>query len=261
MERPTEPRAVLFTDLDGSFLDHATYRPGPAAAALRDLRAQGVMVVFCSAKTRAEQAHLQASLGFQAPFIVENGAAIADDGLTLAVFGLPHETVAERLRAAADEAGVRVRGYHEMTTAEISELTGLTIEAAERARAREFSVTFLIEGAGGGEGPLERPMGELGLRLVRGARFLSAQGDHDKGVAVRHLTGLLREGGGSPTIYGIGDYRNDLEMLAAVDVAMQVQQPDGSWADIPVDGIIRVDGIGPEGWAQAARRVIEELTV
>lgn len=261
MEGLPQPSAVLFTDLDGTLLDHSTYQPGPAAVALQELIEGGVLVVLCSAKTRAEQTHIQSSLGFDAPFIVENGAAIADPRGILVSFGLPYETVVERLASSAEEAGVRTHGYDDMSLAEISDLTGLSEEEADRARTREFSVTFLmVDGGPDEQQRLQETMARRGLRMVRGARFLSAQGQHDKGVAVRHLVQSLRDGNPTLRTFGIGDYLNDLEMLAAVDVAMQVQLPDGAWAEIPLPSIVRLAGIGPAGWAVGARRVIEAIT-
>lgn len=253
--------AVVFTDLDGSLLDHNTYLPGPAAPALAALVEKGVLVVFCSAKTFAEQVHLQADLGLEAPVIVENGAAIVHPDGSRVVLGLAHTEAAERLAGAAAEAGVEIRGYDDMTLEEISALTGLTPEEAERARNREYTVTFLvIEGGDEGVARLEEAMGRSGLRLTRGSRFLSAQGPHDKGAAVRHLVATLSDGvTPPPPTFGIGDYLNDAEMLAAVDVPMLVRLPDGLWADLVLPGVIRLEGVGPHGWAQAAQRILETV--
>jgi hypothetical protein len=45
-------------------------------------------------------------------------------------------------------------------------------------------------------------------------------------------------------------------MLAAVDVPFLVQRPDGTWADLPVDAIERLDGIGPAGWCAGADLIL-----
>jgi mannosyl-3-phosphoglycerate phosphatase len=250
--------AVLFTDIDGTLIDHDTYRPGPAAGALVDLQNAGVMVVLCSSKTAAEQVVLRAELGLEGPYIVENGAAVLgiDPPLQL---GLAYEEVRSGLRAAAAAASVVVRGYGDMTPDEIAARTGLDPAAAERAKGRSFSETFVIEDGGrrNGEAALARAMAERGLRMLRGARFLTAAGSHDKGTAVRALA--ARWGSGACRTYGIGDYHNDVDMLAAVDVPMLVQRPGGEWADLDLGGLIRLRGIGPEGWVLGAHRVLAEL--
>lgn len=264
--RATAPpgRRVLFTDLDGTLLDHDSYQPGPAAAAVARLRAADVPVVFCSAKTRAEQEPLRVRLGVTAPFVVENGAAVYlpagfDDGdpatPEVEVFGKPYREVRAQLIRAARAVGVAVRGYGDMTDAEVAELTGLDPAAAARARTREFTESFLVEGDAPVEA-LRRALGAAGLRLLRGARFWTALGDHDKGTAVRYLLARLAESG-PVTSYGVGDFENDLDMLAGVDVPMLVQRPDHTWADLPLPGLVRVEGIGPAGWCRAADLVLE----
>ncbi|HIE21505.1 MAG TPA: mannosyl-3-phosphoglycerate phosphatase [Acidimicrobiia bacterium] len=253
----SEPlRAVLFSDLDGTFLDQHTYRPGVAVPALRELNDLGVLVVFCSAKTRTEMRHLQRELGMEAPFVVENGAAAFDaDGL-IACFGVAYETVLDGLALAATEVGVAVRSFGDMSLDEISESTGLSREEAARAKAREFSVTFMIEGeSSDAHIRLGEALAARGLCLVRGALFYSAQGPHDKGTAVRYLIEHLQP----RRTYATGDFANDLPMLEAVEVPMLVQRPDGEWADVPVDGLVRLEGVGPEGWVLGAKRLIDDL--
>ncbi len=67
---------VIFTDLDGTLLDRVTYSYDKTLLTIAYLREKGIPLVFCSAKTRAEQEWYQEKLGIRAPFIVENGGAI-----------------------------------------------------------------------------------------------------------------------------------------------------------------------------------------
>lgn len=250
-------RAVVFSDLDGTFLDQHTYRPGPAADALAELSSAGALVVFCSAKTRTEMQHLHGELGLDAPFIVENGAAVADARRVVASFGVPYTEVLADLSAAVAEAEATIRSYGDMTPAEIGALTGLSLEEAGRAQTREYSVTFLIEG----ETPavrsrLSEALASRGLQMVQGALFYSAQGPHDKGTAVRYLIDILHP----RRTYAIGDFDNDLPMLRAVGTPMLVQRPGGAHADVDVHGLVRLEGVGPEGWVLGAKRIIADLS-
>jgi mannosyl-3-phosphoglycerate phosphatase family protein len=216
----------------------------------------GVSVVFCSAKTRAEQSVLRDDLDVTAPYIVENGAAVFGLDPPI-VLGLPYGEVRSRLHAAAGAAGASVRGYGDMDLGEIGERTDLSPPEAARAAAREFSETFVLQ-----EGSLDaltHALAERGLRVLRGSRFLTALGPHDKGIAVRSLLDGLGEGTAAPVTFAVGDYLNDLDMLASVDHPMLVQGPDGSWADIELPGLIRLPAPGPAGWVLAATRVLAEL--
>lgn len=255
-------RTIVFTDLDGTLLDHATYEPGPALGAIRRLQDAEIPVVFCSAKTAAEQCHLRRELGVLDPFIVENGAAVFPPGPCpaepIAVFGVPASEVRARLERAAGRCGVTVTGYGDMTVSEVASATGLEIDAAMRARDRDYTETFVLDD--GDPERLARELAAEGLRLQRGARFWTAQGDHDKGIAVRWLAGHLSGGQGERT-YGLGDHLNDADMLRAVRLPMLVQRPDGSWIDVGVGSVRRIVGVGPEGWAAAAAVILAECGI
>lgn len=247
----TAPQTVVFTDLDGTFLDHETYQPGPALGALQELLAAGVQVYFCSAKTRIEQRAIADELGVGVGLIVENGAAVYTPDDIPTVFGMPYAQVREALHHAAGTCGARVRGYGDMDVAEVMEHTGLDERGARYAMHREFTESFIIES--GKPFALSQAMGERGLRMQRGSRFWTAQGQHDKGMAVRHATEQLGAGVES---FGLGDFDNDIEMLVAVDRPMLVQQHDGTWRDLHVDDMIRLSGIGPRGWCAGAELIM-----
>ena len=74
MSDPVSPRFLVFTDLDGSLLDHHDYGYRDALPQLRQLESLGIPVIPASSKTRAEIERLRDELGNTHPFIVENGA-------------------------------------------------------------------------------------------------------------------------------------------------------------------------------------------
>lgn len=67
---------MVFTDLDGTLLDHQTYSFAPAKPALAALRAARVPLVPCSSKSLAEMVELQQALELDGPLIVENGGGV-----------------------------------------------------------------------------------------------------------------------------------------------------------------------------------------
>ena len=68
---------LVFTDLDGTLLDHHNYNWQAAAPALQRLEDLGCPVILNSSKTVAEMVDLRAALNNPHPFIAENGAVIA----------------------------------------------------------------------------------------------------------------------------------------------------------------------------------------
>ena len=66
---------VIFTDMDGTLLDHHTYSFAAAEPTLGKLPTKGIPVIPNTSKTYAEMVQLRDKIGLNGPFIIENGAA------------------------------------------------------------------------------------------------------------------------------------------------------------------------------------------
>ncbi len=252
------PAAILFTDLDGTLLDHHTYEP--ATEAVERLRRAGVPIVFCSAKTIAEQRALADDLGLRPGMIAENGAVVELPAELCGTpvshtFGLPRREVRRTIAKVAAELGGSVVGYGDLTPSEVATVTGLDVDAARRAMDRACTET-IVDLDGVDPELLARGLEGRGLRLQRGARFWTVQGDHDKGRAVRWVLDRLRTD--DLTSYAVGDAPNDREMLEAVERPMLVRRPDGTWAELGIPAVRHLPGIGPSGFTQAVEVILEE---
>ena len=64
---------IVFTDLDGTLLDHETYDHSPALPALAALAARDIPVIPVTSKTSDELRPLMADIGLEGGFIAENG--------------------------------------------------------------------------------------------------------------------------------------------------------------------------------------------
>lgn len=295
---------VVFTDLDGTLLDGRDYSFDAAREALELIRSKSVPLVIVTSKTRAEVLEIRERLGcarpFMAdPFITENGGGIfipvgyfpfdvgkksgggevtgaevtgneASGGYDLITLGAPYEEVCRGLREAAREAGVKVRGFADMTAGEVAELSGFSIEDAVRAKERDFDEPFVIGDDGGGEGGddgendgdgeapgcLLDAINARGYGWTRGRLWHILKG-HDKGRAVRILKGFFTDLYGKITTVGIGDAANDRAMLEEVDIPVLVKREDGGHEEMEIAGLLRTDDIGPAGWNEAILDILK----
>ena len=77
---------MVFTDLDGTLIDHDTYEFTPATEALNTLKNMSAGIVLASSKTTPEISKLREKIGItQWPAIVENGAGVLPPNHTIRV--------------------------------------------------------------------------------------------------------------------------------------------------------------------------------
>ena len=271
----THPRLVVFSALDGTLRDHHSYDHAPAQPALDALRARRIPLVLVTSKTRAELLVLRERLGHRGPFIVENGGAIVIpegalddrdegepvDGGRFLVRGTPYRRVREVLERLRAQLAVDLEGFGDVSDAEVAAWTGLPLEDAARARARETSEPFRFHGDDAALARLREGLAAEGLTLTRGGRFHSAQGEVDKGAAVRYLLQRYRHAHASGTVTSValGDSDNDLPMLRAVDIPIAIPPASGR-APLALDHPRRVVAAqaGPAGFREGIEAVLAQ---
>ena len=270
-------KPVVFTDLDGTLLDCATYSFEPALPALRLIGEMDVPIVFCSSKTRDEIECCRRKLGNGHPFITENGGGIVipagyfdprifpgnimvvreNDSLAIRL-GAPYPAIRRAIRELRNE-GFRVAGFGDMSVADVAELTMLPHDQARLAKKRDFDEPFLFDGSEAETIKLEKAVRAKGFSLTSG-RFFHLLGDSDKGKAVALLIGLFRQKYGEITSIAVGDSPNDIPMLERVDYPILVRKPGGSHdSRVDIPRLFRAEGIGPEGWNSALLGLLSGL--
>lgn len=263
MNELSDPRLIIFTDLDGTLLDLESYSFQPALEALARVKETATPLLFCSSKTRVEQLYYQKEMSIRAPFIGENGSAIfipegyfsfnyaferAVPGYRVLEMGISSIVIQRELSNAREKAGLQFRGYAQLSPEELCHLTGLDPEAATRAQQREYSETLVGLSRLEAE-TLDKVLSPAGLSCTWGSRFCTvAASQTDKGKAVTRLVRLFQKQYEAVRAAGIGDSANDASMLAAVDEAFLVQKPDQRWEHISVPGLKLIEGKGPTGW-------------
>lgn len=263
---------LVFTDLDGTLLDHQTYDFEPALPALRRLAARGGPLIFCTSKTRGETEYWRSLTANRWPFVVENGGAIyvPSGSFPFAVsgaarrgdyevleFGAPYSRLIEALDQAEHRSGCRVRAFHGLDASQIAALTGLPPPQARLAAQREYDEPFEILDPKRAD-LLLREIENQGLRWTRGGRFYHITGNNDKAAAVRTLTELYRRLEPALVTIALGDGLNDAAMLAVADHAVVMPSVQSSRLLEMVPGARLAPEPGPAGWAQAVLEMVPE---
>ena len=285
------PFFLVFTDLDGTLLDHHTYGWEEAIPAIELCRTRGVLIILVSSKTRAEMATLRRRLSISAPFISENGGGIfflkeifkdppsgsspadtpgfspgdstelstwREKGLWILSLGVSYPRLIKALQEIRNELGWRMKGFSDMGVEEISRLTGLDKEGARLATMREYDEPFMIEGEKPTDlAPLERAAEQRGLLITSGGRFYHLQGKNDKAKGMELITEWYQEYHKEVLTVALGDSPNDFGMLERADFPVLIRSRR-SFPDLKkrIPKLRITDDIGPKGWNSAVLSIL-----
>jgi mannosyl-3-phosphoglycerate phosphatase len=274
-EVPVAPFIVVFTDLDGTLLDHDTYGWEEALPALDRCKRLLIPIVLVSSKTRAEMDPLRRKMSITAPFISENGGGIffpcdttevpppdafRDGDLWQWSLGLPYFDLIRELDGIREELGWDIKGFSDMKIDDISELTGLDKKSTRRAVTREFDEPFIILD----QDPVDRKSlkkaaAKRGLAITEGGRFFHLNGKNNKGQAVQKLISFYKRLNGNIVSVALGDSPNDFPMLECVDYPVLVRSKrdfEGLKKRIP--RLVVTSEMGPKGWNKALLDILNE---
>lgn len=252
----TKTNLIIFTDLDGSFLDHNNYDYSAALPALSRLKSLGSQVIPTTSKTLAELQSLNLPFG-ESPQIAENGMVIFD-GREKRHVGKSYQDIITFIQGVPDRIRGHINGFNDMSIEDVVSHTSLSPDNARLAKDRLGSEPFLWSGNDVGLAALKEEAAGHGLQVVRGGRFyhlMSAGGG--KNVAIE----TLLDGQDDVVTIALGDGPNDADMLGVVDYGIKipnsrahdfsVQNPKGDIIDAPAEG--------PEGWNAAINCLLDRL--
>lgn len=305
---------IIVSDLDGSLLDHHDYGFEPARPLLEQLDKAGIPVVLCTSKTRAEVQALRQTLNNHSPFIVENGAAVY---LPKTQFPIqPKNTedaggawckafceTRQHWLTLLEEAKTHFLGmfdhFSAMSEVRVAELTGLSLEQATQAKAREFGEPLQWLGSDDELKAFTQWFEDRGACILRGGRFVHVAGDADKGRAMTWLVNEYREQREQllhsqqrqvkaqhhhprflqriqdqyESLFqqqrtfqlkslALGDSQNDVAMLEAADLAVVIRSPVHAPPVLKRKrGFVVSQEEGPAGWAEGVHYWLSDLNL
>ena len=270
--------AVIYTDLDGTLLDHHTYAFDEALETIKALKDRGIPIIPCTSKTRAETVILMQAIGIDGPMIVENGAAIwvpQDWGLERPAgsasdadawchsFGPSRSMIRRQLAILSIEWGNRYQSLCDLSDKQIAAVTGLDLDGAARAKQREHCETLIWLGTPADRKTFAEQVETLDMRCLQGGRFVHVLTSGGKAEAVSWLHHKIcreRPGFDGAISLSAGDAENDVEMLEVTDLALLVRSPVNEPPAVRRQGgLVISDTEGPAGWAEGIEALIERV--
>lgn len=274
------PKLLVFSDLDGTLLDHDNYSYSAAKPALLQLFRYNIPLILNTSKTFVETVEIEHKLGGFHPFIIENGAAIAipenyfnelpdhdeieysryGERYFIKRFGRSYHSICNYLSKQRSAKGYEFRGFHDMSTQEVSQITGLEYEQAKMSRQRLASEPIVWEN--GDLDSFKQGLASQELIAIEGGRFTHIKSPNDKADAMNWLCQLYQQQSPQQSFIrvALGDSPNDQSMLDSADIAIAVRSHTGQHKlDLGTTRPNRIytQHIGPLGWQASLLQVID----
>jgi len=281
LKPPSYP--VIFTDLDGTLLDHYDYSFTPALSTLARLRDEEIPVIPNTSKTYSELLTLRKKLALDGPFIVENGAAVY-----IPVNYFPHQPLGTILQGDARQDHYWVKslvssrshwltllasapkeftslftGMSDMTVHEIALATGLDDAGAALASQRQYGEPVLWHGDAEQKKAFIQYLTDQGATILEGGRFIHVCGDCNKGIAMEWLMSQFQffNPAQMPHAVALGDGNNDIAMLEVAQHAALILSPVHSFPSLKrKKNVITSTQTGPAGWAEVVPKILNTFS-
>lgn len=269
-----ELKTLIFSDLDGTLLDHFTYQSTAAEKTLQQLHKANIPVILNTSKTFAELEVIHHNLGLKTPFIIENGAAIyipintfnsqpegtiTVDDYWVKPFSLPREYWLTLLSKNSQEFSPYYQGFSTLSDSKLCQMTGLNLDEAKRAKQRQYTEPLHWLGDDSTKEAFIAHLVSLGANVIHGGRFIHLGDYCDKGQALIWLAERYREQFPNRSIstIALGDGENDIAMLEAADMAIQIRSPVHDFPSLHRQHrSTKTQFYGPKGWAEAIQKLL-----
>lgn len=267
---------LIFSDLDGTLMDHYTYQSTEALPVIEQLNSANVPIILTTSKTIDEVTAIQKNLNISAPLIIENGAAVFLPKSTFKTqppetkstgdywvksFCLPRQHWLDLIKKAPKKFEGLFQGFSSLSVKELASITGLTEPNALLAMNRHYGEP--IHWLGDEESKLAfiTYLENLGATVLHGGRFFHVSGESDKGRALNWLTQYYKDvfQYNNITTIALGDGKNDIAMLEAATYAVQINSPVHDFPGLSKhENVIQTELYGPAGWAEALLQILPD---
>ncbi|BCE00752.1 HAD-IIB family hydrolase [Marinicellulosiphila megalodicopiae] len=229
---------LVFTDLDGTLLDHDTYSFSDAIPTLDILNKKNIPIIINSSKTFDEIIEIREQLKIKDPFIVENGAAIffeldyfdvipdhviEYENHYVLELSKPIQYWNEIFKDIEFQINTKLERFSTMTPQRVSELTGLSLIESSKAKKRLYSDPIYFDGEESDLKFLLEMLENMGCHVLVGGRFIHVTNGCNKGVALKEMVNVFKINNQLDySTIALGDSNNDLAMLEIADTSIVI---------------------------------------
>ncbi len=259
-------KAIFFTDIDGTLIDHNNYCHDGSIPGMELLKEKFIPLIGVSSKTFDEMSFLMTRLNLNYSFAFENGSGIAyysdETGeYKLELTGPGIETLDSFMPELERLSGKNLKTIISFSDIEIADMTGLDLHSASLARKRLTTLPFIAEDnnllTDIEISELNEMLDEHNFQVTKGGRFnhLIPSGS-GKGDAVKKIIEFYKDKFKDEILTAAaGDSLNDIPMLHSVDYSYVIKKPDGSSINFMSGKIM--NSSGPAGFTEAVSDFIK----
>ncbi len=262
---------LIFTDLDGSLLNHNNFEFREIKDFILNCIRNGIKIIPNTSKTKSEIQVFLDQLGQNLPFVVENGAAIHNLDLVhrkfkfkenSLVFSRSINEILELFEKSIPiEFQKRCLFLKDMSSIEQMKILGLNKKYLPFALNREYSMPLVFDGSKELVNKFTVLLSKIGMKLHEGGRIYNICDDCSKGKAMTILIEKLKNDFNfqSYTIV-IGDSPNDISMLNVSDQPCIIPLPNkNNLCHFKDQNIIRATQSAPQGWEEVVRASLKKI--
>ncbi len=268
---------IVFTDLDGTLLNHDDYSFEAAIPAINRLKKYKIPLILVTSKTIEEVRTLRNALDIDWPYICENGSLLvfpdaysylgdkisgarrSEKGESIYLRGSTRSELLDMLEVLRHH--YKFTQFSKMSTSEIMECTGLNHEEAVQANLRLASEPLLWQDEENRIEEFTARVLENNLQIIKGGRFYHIMGNTDKSEAVEELKlGIERYNSTKAHSIVLGDSENDLAMLRSATTAIVIPKLDGSHLQLDQsESVVYALKHGASGWCESILEILNQL--
>ena len=258
---------IIFTDLDGTFLNKNTFRFGNNKKISKNLRNKGIIIVPNSSKTIDELKSFNKKIGIKFPFISENGSTIynlkyINKKLPLKIkIGRPRSIILKIFKKRVKKEYIdKCIFIDKLKLKEQSKILGLKSKELKDALNRKHTIPIKFIGKKTEKLKIQKIIKKIGLSFQEGGRIINLGDNTNKGIAMKKLLSLINKKlKFKVNTIGIGDNYNDIEMLKNCDIPCLVRNKKFNKNDFKTSKCIYSKKIAPYGWSEVVKLALAKI--